>query len=1162
MSMDSTSTLIGGRYRLLNQLGAGGMGAVYQALDLLTGQAVALKMVLAPTQQLQFASRSDGFDLHLALAQEFQALASLRHPYIIGVRDYGFTPDRQPYFSMDLLENARTIMEAGAGQPPTAQVNLLVQMLQALAYLHRRGIVHRDLKPSNVLVIKDEAAAATVKVVDFGLAMAVEHDGSTSGTLAYMAPEVLDGQPAGVTADLYAVGVIAFELLAGRHPFDTASLTKLMMEIMNTVPDVKAAGLDPTLGLIVERLLAKEPRERYQEAQEVIEALSQAINQALPPETEATRESFLQAAPLVGREAELAQLKSWLGQAMAGQGAVWFIGGESGVGKSRLLDEFRAIALVRGAVVLRGQELSAGSSPYQPWRTPLRRLSLRSELSELEASVLKPLIPDLALLLNRAVMDAPELDPQAAQPRLLAVIEAILKRQTQPLVFILEDLHWSGNETLAVLSHLSRLVTTWPILILGSYRSDERPELPRQLPQVQVLTLSRLSPESIAHLSEAMLGQAGRQPHIINLLERETEGNVFFLIEVVRALAEEAGRLDQIGRMTLPAHIFAGGVRQIVQRRLEQVPSWARPLLQLAAVAGRQLDLPLLQAIEPTLDLEAWLAVCTNAAVLDLHDERWRFAHDKLRDSLLADLAETERRTLHQQIAEALEATSQNLVAQATVLAHHWAQAGNPAKEGHYAALAGGQALASGAYQEAVTLLSRALALFTPAGDAAAPDQISPQILLHRQLGEAHLGSGNMPAARRQLAEALLQLGYPPPATPWALWVGLVGQILQQAAHRVWPGYFFNQARYKAPLREAAHIGILLGLIYYLGQEVLSLLHVGFRTVNLGEKAGPSPELARGYANLGVIAGLIPLHPLARLYNRRALATAHQVDQPLSLAWVLTVTGVYQAGVGQWEQAEAALKRSMELCEQVGDQRRWEESAAQLGMTFSLQGRFEESAALYGHVYQSAQRRGDPQLQAWSLNGQARNLLPLNRLDEALALLLQAEQLLAKEVGPLSRINVYGTLALAHLRQGNVDSARHAADTAAKLIATSPQTSYYVLQGYAAVAEVYLSLWEKGLEDGGWRMEDAAPNGSSTSDVEPGVLAQRACRALNRFGRVFPIGQPRARLYQGQFEWLSGRPAKARALWQKGLTAAQQQHMPYEQTLIQQAITKSMNNEQ
>jgi serine/threonine protein kinase len=159
---------VNNRYQLIDLLGEGGMGAVYRALDRLTGETVALKHVAVSPGQLQFASRTDQ-DPALALAQEFEVLASLRHPHIIAVRDYGFDADHRPYFTMDLLENATTIIEAGHDRLVEFKINLIQQMLLALMYLHRRGIVHRDLKPGNALV-----KGGMVKVLDFGLSVAVD----------------------------------------------------------------------------------------------------------------------------------------------------------------------------------------------------------------------------------------------------------------------------------------------------------------------------------------------------------------------------------------------------------------------------------------------------------------------------------------------------------------------------------------------------------------------------------------------------------------------------------------------------------------------------------------------------------------------------------------------------------------------------------------------------------------------------------------------------------------------------------------------------------------------------------------------------------------------------------------------------------------------------
>jgi hypothetical protein len=536
---------------------------------------------------------------------------------------------------MELLENAQTITAYGQSKSVEEQVALLEQVLQALAYLHRRGIIHRDLKPANTLVIDGQ-----VKVLDFGLAIAREHLSETpqiAGTIAYMAPEVLQGAPASEAADLYAVGVMAYELFAGRHPFAIHKFTQLIQDIVYITPDVWGLKLDEPLQAALEKLLAKSPDERYHDANDLIRLYAEVTGQQAQYETATIRESYLQAARFVGREVELKVLTDAFAQVMRGKGSTWLIGGESGVGKSRLLDELRTHVIVEGALALRGQAIAEGGAPYQLWREALRRLCLQTDLTELEASVLKALVPDIATLIGRDVSDALEIDPQAAQTRLLTVIEDLFRKQTHPIVLLLEDLQWA-SESLAVLKRLHQSVAELSLLVVANYRDDERPDLPTELSDMQMMKLPRLTGEAIADLSAAMLGEQGRQPQVVDLLRRETEGNVFFIVEVVRTLAEEAGQLDRVGSITVPQKIVAGGMQAVVQRRLKRVPEHARPLLEIAAVAGRELDLKVLGAAAPETTLDSWLTICADASVLEVQDGRWRFAHDKLRERMLADL--------------------------------------------------------------------------------------------------------------------------------------------------------------------------------------------------------------------------------------------------------------------------------------------------------------------------------------------------------------------------------------------------------------------------------------------------------------------------------------------------------------------------------------------
>ncbi len=747
--------VIGRRYALQELIGVGGMGAVYRAADRFTDHPVALKRVVTDREQLNLTESIDLEDFRLALAREFKLLASLRHPNVINVLDYGFDTSQQPYFTMELLENPATIIEAGRARSPENQVELLVQMLQALVYLHRRGILHRDLKPANVLVTD-----GVVKVLDFGLATmrgrVSDSEQFTAGTLAYMAPEVLMGHPASEASDLYAVGIIAFELFAGQLPFaETQDVSQLINSTLYGIPDTDSLDIHVELKLVIDRLLLKDPFARYATASEVLSALNAAANRPLLAETEATRESFLQAARLVGRSAELKQLSAALDQAVQGSGSVWLIAGESGVGKSRLVEELRTLALVEGALVMRGQAVNEGGSPYELWRLPMRWLVLIAETENIDASVVSALLPDLKVASPAA---QPRSKSGDAQEKLVQLIETVLSQQSQPAVFLLEDLHWARSESLMILARLAERAQKLPLLIVASFRDDETPNLPETLPPLPLMKLNRLNDAEIAELSEAMLGEAGKQPHVLGLLQRETEGNVFFLIEVVRTLAEEAGQLDEIGRMTLPQHVFAGGVKRIVERRLTKIPAAGRNLLQVAAAIGRILDLPLLRTLEPALDLDRWLTDCADASVLEIFDEEWRFVHDKLRDGLLTHLSDSERRALHARVASAMERFFTGAAEQPATLAYHWGLAGDTAKELYYTERGAKHALVSGAYHEAIKLLRRGGELLKTREYVARtnPDEAQRhEARLRDLLAEAQSGLGNYDGAERLYRESL-----------------------------------------------------------------------------------------------------------------------------------------------------------------------------------------------------------------------------------------------------------------------------------------------------------------------------------------------------------------------------------------------------------------------
>ncbi|MEP7286085.1 MAG: protein kinase [Chloroflexota bacterium] len=1135
---NAPAQIIGKRYKLLDQLGAGGMGSVFRATDRLSGDRVALKRVLAPTEHLIFSSyTTSAADLRLLLAQEFQTLASLHHPNIIGVLDFGFDEDRQPYFTMDLLNDVMSISQASSDQPLEVQIAFLAQVLRALEYLHRRGILHRDLKPGNILVQNGQ-----VKVLDFGLSIKAgqgKDSLGTAGTLAYIAPELLEGNPSTIASDLYAVGMIAYEVLAGHHPFNTDNLSQLINQIVSVSPDVESIGLDDGLTTILARLLAKHPDDRFPNAADVIAALNEASPQSLPAETSATRESFLQAARLVGRDAELAQLSSVLAEAIDGEGSVWLIGGESGIGKSRLIDELSTLALVRGVSVARGQAISEGGGLYYIWRPILRWLCLSVELSDLEAGVLKPLIPDLEALLDRSIPDAPPLGPHATQDRLFSEIEDIFRRHDGSLMVILEDLHWA-TEDLELLGRLQRIVENLPILFVGTYRDDEQPDIPHKLPGAGTLKLTPLSNESIAQLSESMLGPGGGQPAVIDLLTRETEGNIFFLVEVVRALAEEAGQLDQIGKTTLPQRVFAGGIQNIVRRRLSRTPEKARPLLQAAAVLGRELDTDVLHVLDPNMDLEQWLTDCANAAVLTVLDGHWRFAHDKLRDGLLRELSPERSKELHRQAAEAILTVYPDAPAHYAMLAYHWNVAGNEDMERKYAALAGDYAMTTGAHHDAITFLERAMVLL-----GQDPDSRAQRGHLERLLSEAYSALGDLTAGKTHARQALILLGYPEPRTT----VGLIGNIMRlmvgQAAYRFLPHRSGQNSQASDAIKLDATVAYeRLAEAYYFDNATIPTAHSGLWTLNLAmEVSVATPELARASATSAMTFGLITMHPIARAYFRQAQRIARELKHLQSLCWVLVLDGVYHDGVAQWEPAVAALQEAIDTSRQIGDWQRLVEATLGMAWVRYYHGEFAQSAELMHDITVAARRSRSQQAVAWGLVGEAIAPMPIGYLEET-------DKLAAMDIDALlgedraMKIYAYGGLAPYYLKCDEPERALEAVRQVKTLISGSLPTTHYSLMGYAGAANAILALYE---------YSDVADQATLRQ------LAYQMSRALHNFALIFPVAQPYAWRVQGVYSWLAGNLPKAHKAWAKALHHAQRLNIPYEEGLTHYEIGRHLD---
>ena len=297
------------------------MGVVYEARDHLNHRLVALKQLGIPQNWLELMSHDNRDSLLASLTKEFEILATFRHPHVVIVYDYGFT-NIEPFLVMEMVNESSELLSVAQALARPEQIRLLIQVCQALDYTHRRGVIHRDLKSGNIMVDSQHV----VKLLDFGVAMYRERPLEAAGTISHIAPELFMGEPASIASDLYALGVIMYRLWADDYPFKLDLNEDVEAQVANYVVDFAKLEIEPELKSIVGRLLAKDPENRFPTAYALEQALSTAIGVELADDG-VLRESYLQAANLVGREPELAWLKNVIETIVPERNYAFLIGG-------------------------------------------------------------------------------------------------------------------------------------------------------------------------------------------------------------------------------------------------------------------------------------------------------------------------------------------------------------------------------------------------------------------------------------------------------------------------------------------------------------------------------------------------------------------------------------------------------------------------------------------------------------------------------------------------------------------------------------------------------------------------------------------------------------------------------------------------------------------
>ena len=769
-----------GRYQVQQFLGEGGRKRVYQAYDSALHREVAIATI--KTEGLDEAALE-------RVRREARAMARLGdHPHVVPIHDIG-DEDGRPFIVSQYMSGGSVedlLDKAENRRLPIAEaIRLAEEVCQALEHAHARGIIHRDLKPANVWLTEDGAA----KLGDFGLATAADTtrlttEGMVVGTVAYMAPEQALGRGVDVRADLYALGALLYECLTGRPPFVGADAVAIISQQLNSIPMAPFwhnPDVPRELGTLVMELLAKTPDERPGTAHDVrrrlLEIAAAPPGPPQPPAGDPGRRSARldRQARLVGRSAELASLKAAVESSVRGRGSLVLVVGEAGMGKSRLVEEATVYARLRGAEVLVGHCYETEAArPYLPFVEAIRSY-VTTQTTEVLRRELSGGASDVAKLVSEIRTRLPEVPPPPARSdeeeryRLFESVSSFLTNATHahPIVLVLDDLHFADVPTLRLLQHLTRHLDGSGLLVVGIY--EEGPLTGRH-PLAQVLAELRrehryesvvLRPLSREQTGEVLAAFAEDKlemaPGVIDAIHRHTEGNPFFLEEILRHLIETGAISSVAGswvveRGAVEALSVPRGVRDLLENRLSRLSDRCREVLTLASVLGRQFDFTslghmaemdedaLLDVVEEALEAQ----VLTEKRGQSGEDAVYTFAKAALRLTLYDELSRPRQRRLHLRAAQALEAVhADHLGPHLGSVAAHYRELGEgeAARAFDYSVRAGEAALAVFAYEEAVEHWEAALRV-AGKGRSAEADGMEKRAQLLLRLGDLKYTTG------------------------------------------------------------------------------------------------------------------------------------------------------------------------------------------------------------------------------------------------------------------------------------------------------------------------------------------------------------------------------------------------------------------------------------
>jgi len=754
-----------GSYEVVRELGRGGMAVILEGVHVDTGDHVAIKLMLPGTYVEEVVQR---FQL------EFDILQRMDHPGVLRVFDSGIHEDR-PYIIMELLigRELGAVVEVWKDLPPQERFErteaVLTQVTNTLEYVHNQGLVHRDVTPSNIMLLEDD----TTRLMDFGVVKEPGLDlttvGEVVGTVAYIAPEQINGDRVDARTDLYSLGAVLYLMLTGKRPFTARTLAGYLDKHLHR-PVRPPRELVPTvprkLDEICVRMLAKEPVDRFCSATHLLHVLDErnaragdAVIRAWDP-------------GVVGRAGEIAQVREAVARLAAGEGGVIVLESAYGMGRTALANEALAQARRLDLTTGIGRNTAPDQRAFEGYRDLYETLATTDESAALEAA-----------FGGRSLGDA-----TIEKWTVFAAFKALLET-AGPQLIVLDDLDQADRGTVEMTEYLIRNLVGengFPLLLMVTRtegaNADPLDELLDGANTGVVAEWIRLGPLGVGAVEEMLLSLVRDDPRVRTLamrLQRDGEGNPYFIGEMIRVLLEEgviiAGEPGERGSITLDDAAInesplpvPSSIRDAIRERLAPLSSDARQLMSVLAVARQELGLNLLCAAA-AFDEERVVSCIEElldaGLVRERHfgeTERFELARNRLKDVLAEETPVDERRVYHRRIGEALEREHRQRIPYIVeALAHHFEQGDMPAKAYPYLMQAAEKLMQRTFVEEALAYLNRARAIEPDAREYLTledADRRLADLLLQRTQALYHLGRWNDAAVEVRAAAELAEM--------------------------------------------------------------------------------------------------------------------------------------------------------------------------------------------------------------------------------------------------------------------------------------------------------------------------------------------------------------------------------------------------------------------